>query len=138
MWDYSDVYKKDQFAFSYVTLHEWTYKKLKGKKMKDFLDGYGYKKVGICGFSSLGNVFFEEAITEGIDVVYIADKKNEMLPKKMGDVPVIGLDGICKYEDVDAIVICHVYYYNEIADELVKMGVRENKILSLNDIVFTL
>lgn len=138
MWDYSDIYKKDQFAFSYVTLHEWTYKKFKGKKMKDFLDAYGYKKIAICGLSSLGNIFLEEAIAEGIDIVYIADKNAKIFPPNVNGIQVIDTKDICKQEEVDIIVICHVYYYNKIADELVKIGIQESKLLSLNDIVFTL
>ena len=50
----------------------------------------------------------------------------------------IDIKDICKQEEVDIIVICHVYYYNKIADELVKIGIPESKLLSLNDIVFTL
>jgi len=138
MWDYSDVYKKDQYAFSYVTLHEWTYKKFKGKKMKDFLDANGYKKIAICCLSSLGNVFYEECVAEGVDIAYIIDKNPKMLPKNLNDIPVVTMDEVSQQEEVDAIVICHVYYYNKIADELVNKGISESKMLSLNDIVFTL
>ena len=138
MWDFADVYKKDQFAVSYLTLHEWNYKKLKKKTIRSFLEAYGYKKIAVYSLGTLGNIFLDEALKENIEISYIVDKNNVNFPSQINDIPVIGLQDVPKQEPVDAIVICHVYYYNQIADDLVNLGIREEQLLSLNDIVFSL
>jgi hypothetical protein len=138
MWDYSDVYKKNQFAFSYVTLHEWTYKKLKGKKLKTFFDDCGIRTIAVYSLGSLGKVFVDEACEEKLDIKYIVDRNPKMLPSEYNGIKIVDLNDIMLQENVDAIVICHVYYYNQIADELVKLGIPESKLYSMNDVVFTL
>ncbi len=138
MWDYSDIYKKNQFAFSYVTIHEWTYKKLKGKKFKSFFDSRGINSIAVYSFGSLGNIFVDEAFDEGLDIKYIADRNTNLLPSEYKGINIVNIKDIMLQEEVDAIVICHVYYYNQIADELTKLGIPENKLYSMNDVVFTL
>ena len=138
MWDFADIYKKDQFAVSYLTLHEWNYKKLKKKTIKSFLDANGYKNIAVYSLGTLGNLFLEEAVKENIQISYIVDKNNSMFPTQIHNIPVIGLQDVSNQASVDAIVICHVYYFNQIADDLVKLGIKEEQLLSLNDIVFSL
>ncbi len=138
MWEFADVYKKNQFAVSYLTLHEWNYKKLKKKSLKAFLDRYGYKKIALYSLGTLGNIFLEEFYAEKTDIACLIDKNNGNFPQEIHGIPVIPPEEIGEFSDVDAVIICHVYYYNQIADDLIKLGVPEEKILSLNDIVFTL
>lgn len=138
MWEFADVYKKSQFAVSYLTLHEWNYKKLKGKTLKSFLDQLGYKRIALYSLGTLGNIFLEEFNNEKVDIVCLIDKNSHNFPDHIHGIPVISPDQINNYQEIDAVIICHVYYYNEIADELVTLGVPEKDILSLNDIVFTL
>ena len=138
MWDFADVYKKDQFAFSYLTLHEWVYKKRKGKTVKSFLKRNSIERIALCGFGSLGEVILPELLNEQIDIPYIVDKNPKQFEYAIGDIPVISPAEIAQQKSVDAMVICHVYYFNMIADQLESFGVEPNKILSLNDIVFSL
>lgn len=137
MWDYADIYKKDQFAVSYITFHEWMYKKLKGKKLSDFFELCNYKTFAIYGLSSLGMLFLEEVSKEQFLPAYIIDKNCERLKDKF-NIQMIHPDELPIPINVDAIVVCHVFYYNEIADELVRHGCPEEKIISLNDIIFSI
>lgn len=138
MWDFADVYKRDQFAFSYLTLHEWNYKQLKGKNLKSFLEKYNYNKVILYSLGTLGSYFAQELIKENVEILCILDDNSAQLPSDFMGVPVIAPDALTEYLDFDAIIICHVYYYNKIADKLVSCGVPEDKIISLNDIVFSI
>lgn len=138
MWDFADIYKKDQFAFSYLTLHEWNYKKLKGKQLKSFLEAYGYRTVAMYSLGTLGNIFLEELLREDVNVAYLADRNKTSFPAAIFGIPVVAPEEVPLQNPVDAIIVCHVYYYNQIADELVRLGIPEEKILSLNDIVFTI
>lgn len=138
MWDFADVYKKDQFAVSYLTLHEWNYKKLKKKTLRGFMEQYGYHTIAMYSLGTLGNLFLEEAVKENLQIAYIIDKNSTGFPAKVHGIPVIGLSEVPLQKPVDVVVICHVYYYNQIADDLIGLGLREEQLLSLNDIVFTL
>lgn len=138
MWDFSDIYKKDQFAVSYLTLHEWYYKKQKNRSLAAFMKKNGYNNIALYSLGTLGSIFLEEFLNENLSITYAIDKNKKNFPEQIKGVPVIGIDEISAQKQVDAIVICHVYYYNQIADELVKQGVPENKIISLNDIVFSI
>lgn len=138
MWDFADIYKRDQFAFSYLTLHEWNYKKLKGKKLKTFLDEYGYSRVVLYSLGTLGCIFAEELAKEGVNVNCIIDERAATLPESYAGFSVAPPEALPQHQDVDAVIICHVYYYNKIADKLVARGIPEEKIISLNDIVFSL
>lgn len=137
MWDFADVYKKDQFAVSYITFHEWMYKKNKGGKIADFFKMCHYETFAICGMSSLGILFLEEALKEQLRPLFIIDKNSDLLCNKY-EIKVIQPQQIPTTVNVDVYVICHVYYYNRIADELVSLGVPESKIISLNDIIFSI
>lgn len=134
MWDYADIYKKDQFAFSYATIHEWMYKKAKNKTITDFLNFCGYKSFALCALSSLGILFLEQIRQEGLEPAYIIEK-NYTISK---NIKVISPGELPTPIDVDVIIICHVYYYNKIADELAMQGIPEAKMISLNDIIFSM
>lgn len=138
MWDFSDVYKKDQFAVSYLTLHEWFYKKQKHRTITSFMDKLGYKKIAIYSLGTLGSIFLNEFLNENIDIIYVVDKNKKLFPDSINGVPIIEPNEIEKQQQVDLVVICHVFYYNQIADEIVKHGIPEDRIISLNDIVFSI
>lgn len=138
MWDFADIYKKDQFAFSYLTLHEWNYKKLKGKSLKDFFESCGYHTIALYSLGTLGNIFLEELLRENVRAAYIVDRNKNSFPAAISGIPVIAPEEVPAQKPVDAMVVCHVYYYNRIADELVRLGMPEEKIISLNDVVFSI
>lgn len=138
MWDFADVYKKDQFAFSYLTLHEWVYKKRKGKKIGDFLNRNGIHHIALCGYGSLGEVILPTFLEEGLDIAFIVDKNPLQFESSVEGIPVIAPDCVAGQGLVDAYIVCHVYYYNSIADMLVCQGIPAERVLSLNDVVFSL
>jgi NADH/NAD ratio-sensing transcriptional regulator Rex len=138
MWDYADVYKKSQFAYSYVTLHEWIYKKQKGKTFEKFLKDKGIYNIALYSYGTLGSIFLPEFLKSNIKVSYIIDKNSQRLPEFINEIPVVNINEINEYKNSDAIVVCHVYYYNSIVDDLTRLGINEDKIISLNDIVFSI
>lgn len=139
MWEYADSYKKEQFAVSYITLHEWIYKKQQGRgKISDFYKKYGYEKIAYYGLGTLGDIFVRQTLSEGYPVMCIIDKKASSLKETISAVPVVFPENMDFYKDADAIVICIPYLHNEIADKLVSYGIPEEKILSINEIVFAI
>jgi predicted nicotinamide N-methyase len=110
--------------------------------MSEFFAENGYKKVGLCCFGTLGTIFAEEMAVENsetndITIEFIADKRADIMPANYNNIPIILPEKITE-QSFDVIVVSHVYYYNEIADYLIKLGVKEEQIISLNDIVFSL
>lgn len=137
MWDYADIYKKDQFAFSYCTVHEMMYKKLEGRKLSHFFEWNGYETSALCCLSSLGLLYLEWAKEEGVSPEFAIDKRPPEVFER-ADIQVIAPRDIQAAPEVDVYIIAHVYYFNEIADSLIEQGVPEERIVSLNDILFSI
>lgn len=136
MWDCADSYKKDQFAFSYCTIHEMMYKKLEERSFSDFFGWNGYKSYALVGLSSLGLIFFDFMRQEGFEPTYAVERRPASKFKSLG-IEIVPPESLCSHGQVDVYVICHAFYYNKIVNELVERGIPESKIVSINDIVFS-
>jgi hypothetical protein len=133
---------KEIYAFSYPTVFRYLENKIKGKDISDFFYENKINSIAICirgVLNNLGELFYNDIINSGIEVKYFIDKNYfKAFSGGISGVPVVGTDGLSEQKSVDAYVVAPVYYFNEIAEDLISAGIELKKIISLNDIVFSI
>ena len=90
---------------------------------------HGYKKIAIYGMSYAGETLLQELKGTEIEVSYGIDKNEKGI---YSDINVVSIDKI--EEDVDAIVVTAITYFNEIENTLSEKV--SCPILSLEDILY--
>lgn len=133
---------KDVYAFSYPTVFTYLDNKIKGKNIADFFAANNYKTIAICirgVLNNLGELFYNDILESNIKVKFFYDRNYyNIFSGGIKGIPVIGADDLSSQEPVDAYIVPPVYYFNEIADDLMSLGIEFKKIISLTDIVFSL
>lgn len=113
----------------YHLLVQWLTIKQEGKSLVSFFAENGYKTIAIYGMKELGERLYEELSDSEVEVKYIIDKNADSM---YADVDIIRPDE--PLEEVDAIVVTAVYYFEEIEEMLGEKV--DYPVLSLSDIVF--
>ncbi len=113
----------------YQILTRWVELKICGHSVAEWFIQRGYRRIAVYGYAELGMLLCRELSEEGLDVVYVLDRKvkntgEERLPVF---VPRRGLP------KVDVIVVTAVYYFEEIKKGL--SGIGFQKIDSLRKII---
>lgn len=109
-------------------MNQWIINKQEGKSLVSFFEENGYKSIAIYGMSYLGERLKDELRGSGIEVSYAIDKNAEN----------IYADVVVKHpeddmDDVDAVVVTSVFFFDEIEEKLEKLF--DCPIISLEDIV---
>lgn len=97
-------------------LARWITLKQDGKSVTTFFQKNNYRTIAIYGIHYIGERLYRELTEAGIEVKYAIDEKRN---KADVDVPVKKLTDTL--EDVDAIVVTPVYYFNSIEDKLIEV-----------------
>lgn len=117
-----------KFKVFYWVLTRWIELKQRGISMASLLRSRNYERIAIYGYAEIGQLLCQELCQEEFEVSYIMDKK---VCEAGGGIR------ICTPEKnlpkVDAVVVTAVYYFDEIKQELEKMGF-EN-VISFRDLV---
>ena len=103
-----------------------------------FYKKYNYNKIAYYGMGTLGDIFINQTISEGFPICCVIDKRADRLGSILPGIKIVKPEEIESYKDVDAVIICNTYDHNSIADELIKNGLEERQILSINDVVFAI
>ena len=131
---------KEIYAFTYPTVFSYLDSKIKGKNIADFFVKHNINSIAICirgVLNNLGELFYKDIANSEIDVKYFIDKSYyNIFSGGISGKPVIGLDELQNREPVDAYIVAPIYYFNEIADDLVSAGIEIDKIISLTDVIF--
>lgn len=110
---------------------QWMQTKQEGKSVVDYFHTYDIKSIAIYGMSYLGQRLYEELKDSDIDVRYCIDKNATRI---YADIDIV--DPEDEFEDVDAIVVTAIYFFNEIEEKLTAKT--DIEILSFEDILFGL
>ena len=110
-------------------MNQWVKVKQEGKNLAAYFEKNGYKNIAIYGMSYAGETLLEELRETQIQVVYGIDKNAENI---YSDISILSLEDTL--DDVDAIVVTAVTFFDEIEDELHKKV--NCPILSLEDILY--
>ena len=113
----------------YLMMNQWVKVKQEGKNLAAYFEKNGYKNIAIYGMSYAGETLLEELRETQIQVVYGIDKNAENI---YSDISILSLEDTL--DDVDAIVVTAVTFFDEIEDELHKKV--NCPILSLEDILY--
>ena len=133
---WSALSKKTKEAQKYADKHlaimqvmnQWIINKQEGKSLVTFFEENGYKTFAIYGMSYLGERLEDELRDSGIKVAYAIDKNAENI---YADVEV--RDPKDAMDDVDAVIVTSVFFFDEIEEQL--ENVFDCPIISLEDIV---
>lgn len=113
----------------FLMMNQWVKVKQEGKNLSDYFVKKGYKKIAIYGMSYAGETLLEELKESDIEVAYGIDRKADGI---YADIDIVSVDD--NLEDVDAIVVTAITFFDEIEDKLSQKI--SCPIISLEDILY--
>lgn len=109
----------------YWTYTRWVEKLIGGGRFAPLLSARGIQRVAVYGYAEMGKLLTRELLQEGIDVLYVMDRKAHESEKEVP--PVCYPDE--NLTKPDGVIVTAIFDYSAIKEELEKMGFRN--ILSL-------
>ncbi len=119
----------DKHLELFLMMNQWVKVKQEGKNLSSYFDQNSYKRIAIYGMGYAGETLVEELKGSDIEILYGIDKKAGSL---YADMDIVSLDDVL--EEVDAIVVTAITYFNEIEEELSRKV--DCPILSLEDVLY--
>lgn len=119
----------DKHFALFMMMNQWVKVKQEGKKLADYFEKKGYKRIAVYGMSYAGETLINELKDTGITVAYGIDKNANSI---YADVDIVSLDD--DLESVDAIVVTAITFFDEIEGLL--SGKVDCSILSLEDVLY--
>lgn len=119
----------DKHLELFLMMNQWVKVKQEGKNLATFFELNGYKKIAIYGMSYAGETFVEELKGSGVEIAYGIDRNADGL---YADIDIVSPDD--ELEDVDAVVVTAITYFDEI-EEMLSENVK-CPIISLEDILY--
>ena len=119
----------DKHLKLYKMMNQWVRVKQEGKMLASYLEKKDLHTIAIYGMNYAGETLVEELKGSNIQIAYGIDKRADRLCAKF---PIVSAED--SLEDVDAIVVTAIAFFDEIEQEL---SAKVNcKIISLEDIVY--
>ena len=113
----------------FVMMNQWVRVKQDGKSLVSFFEKNGYKKIAIYGMSYAGETLLNELKDSGISVAYGIDRNADVI---YTDVNIVSMED--NLEEVDAIVVTAITFFDEIEEKL--SAKVDCPIISLEDILY--
>lgn len=110
-------------------MNEWVRVKQEGKNLSSYFESNGYKKIAIYGMSYAGERLVDELKNSSVTIAYGIDQRADNL---YAEVDIVTMDD--KLEEVDAIVVTAITFFDEIEEKLVEKI--DCPIISLEDILY--
>ena len=119
----------DKHLALYLMMNQWVQVKQDGKSLVSYFEENGYKNIAIYGMNYVGQTLYRELEGSSVCVKYSIDANADNI---YADCDVISMED--NFEEVDAVVVTPIYYFDSISDEL------ESKVdcpvISLEDILY--
>lgn len=119
----------DKHLALFLMMNQWVKVKQEGKNLQSYFEKKGYHKIAIYGMSYVGETLVEELKNSSIEVKYGIDQSADRIYAEF-DV-VLPEDEL---ENVDAVVVTPITFFDEIANKLSKKI--DCPIVSLEDILY--
>lgn len=119
----------DKHLALFLMMNQWVKVKQEGKSLSSYFESNGYKKIAVYGMSYAGGTLVDELKDTGITIAYGIDQKADTI---YSDVNIVTMDD--SLEDVDAVVVTAITFFNEIEKKLSEK--LDCPILSLEDILY--
>lgn len=97
----------------YKMMCQWVTVKQNGVNLADYFEKNDYKKIAIYGMSFAGDLLVNELKDTSIKVAYGIDKNAGSC---YAEIDVVTMED--NLDEVDAVIVTAITFYNEIADEL--------------------
>lgn len=123
--------QKNKMTEFYDILIRWMELYQEEKKISNWIQKYGYKRVAVYGMRELGVLVYNELLLEKVDVVCAIDKNSVSLNL---DIDVI--KPCDELPDIDVIIVTAPHYYGQIKRDL--ENITQASIVSIEDIIFEL
>ena len=120
---------RDKHLALFLMMNEWVKVKQQGKNLADFFVKNGYKKIAIYGMSYAGETLVDELKGSEVTVAYGIDKNADSL---YADVEIVSMED--DLEEVDAIVVTAITFFDEIEEKLAEKV--DCEIISLEDVLY--
>lgn len=121
--------KSDKYWTLFVMMNQWVRIKQGGKKLSDYFEKYGYKKIAIYGMGYAGETLLSELKDSNIEIAYGIDRNAD---KILLDIDILSLED--NLPGVDVIVVTAVTYFEEVEEALSKRT--DSKIISLDNMLY--
>lgn len=128
--------QKEEFAYSYLTAIQYLYLKSEDKNILNFFIKNNYRNIAVCGINDFSYILANDLKGSNIEIKYFIDKNYLKYKFGINNIPVIDSNSVMNYPKVDIYVITSTYYFNNIMDNLIMLGINAEKIINLNEIVF--
>ena len=119
----------DKHLALFLLMNQWVKVKQEGKNLAEYFEREGYHEIAIYGMSYAGETFADELQGSDVKIKYGIDKKANAI---YADFDVISPDE--ELEEVDAIVVTSITFFDEIEEMLSKKV--DCPIISLEDILY--
>lgn len=119
----------DKHLALFLLMNQWVKVKQEGKNLAEYFEREGYHEIAIYGMSYAGETFADEIQGSDVKIKYGIDKKADTI---YAEFDVISPDE--ELEEVDAIVVTSITFFDEI-EELLSKKV-DCPIISLEDILY--
>lgn len=110
---YNEKANTNKFRSLFHLMSQWVKVNQDGKRVIDFFEEKGYKKIAIYGMGYVGEILNDEFRDSNITVEYGIDKNADSI---YADVDVISVND--PLMEVDAVVVTAITYFEEIEKEL--------------------
>lgn len=119
----------DKHLALYKMMLQWVKVKQQGKSLASYFLGKKYKKIAVYGMSYAGEALIEELKDSDVKIAYGVDKNARSI---YSDVEVVTMDD--KLEEVDAVIVTAITFFDEIKKELSEKI--NSPIISLEDVIY--
>lgn len=120
---------RDKHLALFLMMNQWVKVKQQGKNLADFFVKNGYKKIAIYGMSYAGETLVDELKGSEVTVAYGIDKNADSI---YADVDIVSMED--DLEEVDAIVVTAITFFDEIEEKLAEKV--DCEIISLEDVLY--
>ena len=119
----------DKHLALYKMMCQWVTVKQEGKKLEDYFEKNGYKRIAIYGMSFAGDTLIDELRNSDVQVAYGIDKNASSI---YAEIDVVTMED--DLDDVDAVVVTAITFFDEIAEALSEK--MDCPIISLEDVLY--
>jgi len=113
----------------FLMMNQWVAVKQEGKNLADYLERKEYRNIAIYGMSYAGETLLKELENTGIYVKYGIDNNKDNL---YCDIELHSMED--ELDDVDAVVVTPITFFDEIAEKLSKKI--NCPVISLEDVLY--
>lgn len=119
----------DKHLALFLMMNQWVKVKQKNKRLEDYFEKKGYKKIAVYGMSYAGETFIDELSGSEIKIMYGIDQNASSI---YADIDIVSVEDAL--DEVDAVIVTAITYFNEIEEKLSQK--LSCPIISLEDILY--